>query len=97
MGKLTLAALLDGFKSAPPSFLATRERTGTVEGLLDPLTERELEILQLLADGHTNQEIAERLILVLGTVKAHNHNIFSKLGVRNRVQAISRARELRLI
>lgn len=67
------------------------------KGLLDPLSERELEILELLAQGMTNQEIAEALTVVLGTVKAHNHNIFSKLGVRNRVEAITRARELKLI
>ena len=97
MGSLTLSALLDGFQTPAPSLATVHEKVGVAEGLLDPLTERELEILQLLADGYTNQEIAERLILVLGTVKAHNHNIFSKLGVRNRVQAISRARELRLI
>ncbi len=67
------------------------------EGLLGPLSDRELEILGLLAAGLTNQEIADKLYLVLGTVKAHNHNIFSKLGVRNRVEAIARARALRLI
>jgi predicted ATPase/DNA-binding CsgD family transcriptional regulator len=67
------------------------------EPMLDPLTERELEVLRFLADGLTNQEIAERLTVVLGTVKAHNHSIFSKLYVKNRVQAISRARELHLI
>lgn len=50
----------------------------------------------MLADGHMNQIIAGRLFLGVGTVKAHNHNILSKLGVNNRVQAITRARELRL-
>jgi ATP/maltotriose-dependent transcriptional regulator MalT len=65
--------------------------------LLDPLTERELEVLHLLARGLTNREIAGRLTVVLGTVKAHNHHIFSKLGASNRVQALARARELGLI
>lgn len=65
--------------------------------LVDALSEREIEILRLLAEGLTNQEIAETLVLVVGTVKAHNNHIFSKLGVSNRVQAISRARELGLI
>jgi ATP/maltotriose-dependent transcriptional regulator MalT len=65
--------------------------------MIEPLSERELEILRLLADGISNQEIAEKLILALGTVKAHNHNIFSKLGVDNRVRAIARAKELGLL
>lgn len=65
--------------------------------LIDPLSLRELEILRLLADGLSNQDIAERLILTVGTVKAHNHNIFSKLGTHNRVQAIARARALKII
>ncbi|MBX3085689.1 MAG: hypothetical protein KF716_28890 [Anaerolineae bacterium] len=65
--------------------------------LVDPLSERELEILRLLADGLTNQQIADKLVIVLGTVKSHNSNIFSKLGVTNRTQAIKRARELNLL
>jgi DNA-binding NarL/FixJ family response regulator len=69
----------------------------TQQGLFEPLSERELEILGLLADGLTNEEIAQRLTLVVGTVKAHNHHIFGKLGVKNRVQAITRARELGLV
>jgi LuxR family transcriptional regulator, maltose regulon positive regulatory protein len=65
--------------------------------LIDPLTERELEVLPLLAQGLTNRQIADRLTVVLGTVKAHNNSIYSKLGVSNRVQALTRARELGLI
>jgi predicted ATPase/DNA-binding CsgD family transcriptional regulator len=68
-----------------------------VPSLVDPLTERELEVLLLLAQGLTNSEIAERLTVVLGTVKAHNNSIYSKLGVKNRATAILRARELGLI
>lgn len=64
--------------------------------LIEPLTEREREILWLLTEGLTNQEIAKRLFLSLGTVKAHNHNIFSKLGVSSRTQALRRAQELGL-
>lgn len=66
-------------------------------GLIEPLTERELEVLRLLAEGLTNQEIADHLVLVTGTVKSHNYNIFSKLGVKNRSQAVKRARELNLL
>ncbi len=66
-------------------------------GLIEPLTERELEVLRLIADGLTNRQIAEALTVVEGTVKAHNHHIFGKLGVDNRVQATLRARELGLV
>ncbi len=67
------------------------------EQSLDALSEREMEILRLLGAGMSNQEIADKLVLAVGTVKAHNHNIFSKLGVDNRVRAIARAREQRLL
>jgi predicted ATPase/DNA-binding NarL/FixJ family response regulator len=69
----------------------------TCQSLIEPLSERELEILRLLAQGLTNQDIAERLTLVVGTVKAHNHHIFNKLGVTSRTQAIARAREFNLL
>lgn len=65
--------------------------------LLEPLSARELELLQLMAAGLSNQEIAERLIITLGTVKSHANHIFSKLGVQGRIKAINRARELALI
>lgn len=65
--------------------------------LLDPLTERELEVLALMAQGLTNRQIAAELVVVVGTVKAHSHSIYSKLGVNNRVQAINRAEELNLL
>ncbi|RIK40389.1 MAG: hypothetical protein DCC55_15215 [Chloroflexi bacterium] len=61
------------------------------------LSERELEVLRLLAAGHSNQEIANALVVTLSTVKAHCNNIYSKLDVRNRLQAIGRARELGLL
>jgi ATP/maltotriose-dependent transcriptional regulator MalT len=65
--------------------------------LVDPLTARELDVLRLLAQGLTNRQIAERLTVVIGTVKAHNNSIYSKLGANNRVQALARARKLGLI
>jgi len=65
--------------------------------LLEPLTEREQEILQLIAQGQTNRQIANTLSVVVGTVKSHNNRLFGKLGVANRAQAIVRARELGLI
>ncbi|MFC2023167.1 LuxR C-terminal-related transcriptional regulator [Chloroflexota bacterium] len=62
--------------------------------LVEPLSERELEVLQLIAEGLTNREIASRLFLSLNTVKAHTRNIYGKLGVRSRTQAVARARAL---
>jgi len=65
--------------------------------LIDPLSDRELELLQLLADGLSNQEIAEQLIIAVGTVKAHTVSIYRKLNVNSRMQAVARARDLRLL
>jgi DNA-binding NarL/FixJ family response regulator len=66
-------------------------------GLVEPLSDREREILQLLAQGLSNREIATRLALAEGTVKNYVTNILGKLGVRDRVQAALRARELGLV
>ncbi|MBN2117124.1 MAG: response regulator transcription factor [Anaerolineales bacterium] len=63
------------------------------EGLI-PLTRRELDILQLLAAGKSNQEIAEERVLTLNTVKKHVGNILSKMGVANRTQAVMLAKKL---
>jgi LuxR family maltose regulon positive regulatory protein len=68
--------------SAPPSGL---------------VSERELEILRLLSAGHSNREIAERLIVTAGTVKVHVHNLMEKLNARSRTQAVSLARSLKLL
>lgn len=66
-------------------------------GLVEPLSERELEILRLVAAGESNKEIAAALYITEGTVKNHVTNILGKLGVRDRTQAALRARELGLI
>lgn len=63
----------------------------------DPLSERELEVLTLLASGRTNGEIARDLFVALGTVKSHVNNVYRKLGAANRAEAVTRARELRLL
>jgi LuxR family maltose regulon positive regulatory protein len=65
--------------------------------LLEPLSHRELEVLHLIAQGLSNQEIGERLVLALDTVKGHNRSIFGKLQVQRRTEAIARARELGLL
>jgi LuxR family maltose regulon positive regulatory protein len=65
--------------------------------LVEPLSERELQVLGLLAEGLTNREIGERLYISQGTVKAHTSNIYGKLGVRSRTQAAACARSLGLL
>lgn len=61
------------------------------------LSSRELEVLQLMAEGLSNQEIADRLFLSVPTIKTHTSNLFFKLDVKRRTQAIEKARQLRLI
>ncbi len=65
--------------------------------IVEPLTSRETEVLQLIAEGLSNREIAQRLFITLSTVKRHNANIYDKLVVNNRTQAVSRARSLGLL
>src|SRR6266702_1961633 len=65
--------------------------------LIEPLSPRELEVLHLMAQGLSNQEMCERLFLALSTVKGHNRNIFGKLQVQRRTEAVARARELGLL
>jgi LuxR family maltose regulon positive regulatory protein len=65
--------------------------------LIEPLTARELQVLQLMAAGHSNREMAQLLVVSLGTVKKHLNNIFGKLSTTSRTQAIARARELQLL
>ncbi len=69
----------------------------TTSPLVDPLTERELEVLALIAEGLTNPQIGEKLYLSTGTVKVHTRNIYGKLAVKNRTEAATKARELKLI
>jgi LuxR family maltose regulon positive regulatory protein len=63
----------------------------------DPLSEREIEVLNLVARGYSNRQIAEALYVTLGTVKKHLNNVFSKLQVKNRTQAVARARDIGLL
>jgi LuxR family maltose regulon positive regulatory protein len=64
---------------------------------VSPLTNRELEVLRLLAEGLSNKAIADRLVVAPSTVKQHLKNIFSKLDVHNRTQAVARGQELELL
>jgi DNA-binding CsgD family transcriptional regulator len=81
---------------------ASRERGGAgvphlpglSQKLDEPLSEREIEVLNVLASGRTNSEVARELFISVGTVKSHTGNIYRKLGVSNRARAIARARDL---
>ncbi len=65
--------------------------------LVEPLSKRELQVLQLLDAGYTNQAVADELVIAVSTVKKHVNNIFGKLGVTSRTQAVSHARKLELL
>jgi LuxR family maltose regulon positive regulatory protein len=86
-GLLADAGADPGLQTPPPG----------VQPLVEPLTEREMDTLRLVAEGLSNREIAGRLVLSVGTVKAHLHNIYGKLAVSGRTQALAKARELGLI
>jgi LuxR family maltose regulon positive regulatory protein len=93
-----LRRLRDASDRHPPS---TAPQPGhparVVPGLVDPLSDRELEVLGLLAAGRANRQIADQLVVALDTVKKHVSHILDKLGASNRTQAVARARELGLL
>jgi DNA-binding CsgD family transcriptional regulator len=72
-------------------------KTPDQSALIEPLSTRELEVLYLVDQGHTNQEIALKLSVAPSTVKTHINNIYGKLDVKTRVQAVHRARDLGLL
>jgi ATP/maltotriose-dependent transcriptional regulator MalT len=80
-----------------PSPSANGSSGATRESLVEPLSERELEVLTLLASGRSNKEIARELFVAVGTVKTHTNNIYRKLGTRNRAEALAKTRSLKLI
>lgn len=68
-----------------------------IQPLIDPLSERELEVLRLIAQGLSNQEITQKLVVALSTVKGHNLRIFAKLQAKSRTEAVARAREMGIL
>jgi ATP/maltotriose-dependent transcriptional regulator MalT len=101
-----LDSVLAAFAPSPRTDKAETRLTGgsgpplsgePTSALLEPLSARELEVLRLLEQGASNQEIAEGLVLALSTVKSHVRTILAKLGVSNRTQAVKRARTLGLL
>jgi LuxR family maltose regulon positive regulatory protein len=65
--------------------------------LIEPLSDRELEVLNLMAEGLSNPNIARRLYLSTNTLKAHAQNIYTKLDVHSRMEAVNKARDLNLL
>ena len=80
------------FKERKENFVPNDARISELQ-----LSKREIEVLTLMAEGFSNQEIAEKLFVSLSTVKTHNQNLFDKLEVRRRTQAVEKARRLELI
>ena len=90
-----LAALV---RACGPADATPRRRAAArTSGLAEPLTDRELEVLRLLASGRSNQRIARDLVVALDTVKKHVTHVLGKLGAANRTEAAARARQLGLI
>jgi LuxR family maltose regulon positive regulatory protein len=92
-------ALLQAARSVAPTFVdrileATRPADEFSAQLPDPLSEQEIRVLKLIMAGKSNHEIADELVISVGTAKWHVHNVLQKLGVENRAQAIARAHEL---
>ena len=93
LSRLTRACGARNIPLGPP---ARRTTAMAVAGLVEPPTERELEVLGLIADGKRNREIADELVVSLETVKKHTTYIFEKLGVANRIWAAAHARQVGL-
>lgn len=92
-----LLADLGGFALAATRSPETLSLPPESPDLVEQLTPREFEVLQLMASGLTNRQIAEELVISTGTVKYYTSQIYGKLNVHNRTEAVSRARELRLL
>jgi LuxR family maltose regulon positive regulatory protein len=89
--------LLAAFPDVEPEKIAPSSTQIPKSDLIEPLSEREIQVLQLIAEGLTNREVASRLFLAVNTVKAHAGNIYGKLGVHSRTQAVAKARTLGLL
>lgn len=91
------AHLLDHFDAELAQTTEAQEANAANGDLIEPLSSREREVLDLIALGLTNKEIAERLFVAPGTIKAHSSNIYRKLDVGNRTEGVARARELGIL
>jgi LuxR family maltose regulon positive regulatory protein len=89
--------LLSQFDAEPHVVTPAQEKTSPAGNLIEPLSQRELEVLHLMALGRTNPEIAQELFVAPGTVKAHTSSIYRKLDVASRTEAVARARQLGIL
>jgi LuxR family maltose regulon positive regulatory protein len=89
--------LLTQFDAEPHTIAVASEKGSSGGDLVEPLSQRELEVLHLMALGKTNQEIAGQLFVAPGTIKAHAASIYRKLDVTNRTEAVARARQLGIL
>jgi LuxR family maltose regulon positive regulatory protein len=89
--------LLAAFPDTKPEQITSPKRPALEFELIEPLSEREIEVLHLISEGMTNKEIASKLFLSLNTIKVHTRNINSKLGTHNRTESVARARLLGLL
>jgi LuxR family maltose regulon positive regulatory protein len=89
--------LLAQFEAEPHGVMAAQEKASPPGNLIEPLSQREKEVLNLMGTGFSNRQIAENLVLSEGTIKFHVHNILQKLEVHSRTAALVRAKELKLI
>ena len=92
-----LARLQRAFDTAPALAAPVPRATTVVPGIVEQLTSRELEVLDMLAAGSPNQAIARELVVSLDTAKKHVGHVLGKLGAANRTEAVARARQLGLI
>lgn len=97
IGGVYTQRLLAAFGAAADIPSAREPSASDHRPLVEPLSEREHEVLQLLGVGFSNRQIADTLVITLGTAKWHVHNILGKLGARNRTQAIRRAQALKIL
>jgi LuxR family maltose regulon positive regulatory protein len=106
MARLLRAVAADGMMSTYVGKLlavcedadcSCRPPAAAAQPLIEPLSQRELDVLRLIAQGCSNRDISQQLFLALDTVKGHNRKIFGKLQVQRRTEAVARARELGLL
>jgi LuxR family maltose regulon positive regulatory protein len=97
VGKLLAAFPTVAAEAPPRPGKADLPPASSTQPLIEPLSARELEVVQLIAQGLSNEAIGARLFLALSTVKGHNRNIFGKLQVQRRSEGVARARELGLL
>jgi len=93
----TLLGVFTKTSEMPDAEAEQRERAAIQSELIEPLTERELEVLTLIAEDLSNQEISERLFISINTVKTHIRNVYGKLGTSRRSQAVAQAQTLGLL